>query len=59
MSTFEKAMELLQTMPEQKVEAIYTYMCFVNTQMDTEEGTPKKKMQKQLLVLPKNMPILI
>lgn len=49
MSTLEKAMELLQTMPEQKVEAIYTYMCFVNTQMDTEESTPKKKNAKTIV----------
>lgn len=49
MPTLEKAMELFQTMPEQKIESIYTYMCFVNNQMNTEESTPNKKMQKQIL----------
>ena len=58
MSTLEKAMELLQKMPEQKIEAIYTYMCFVNSQMEAEETSPKKKVQNQLLELLKNMPIL-
>lgn len=42
MSTLEKAMELLQKMPEQKIEAIYTYICFVNSQMEAEETSQKK-----------------
>lgn len=49
MSTLEKAMELLQQMPEQKIEAIYTYICFVNSQMDTEETVPHKKSAKSIV----------
>ena len=49
MSTLEKAMELLQKMPEQKIEAIYTYICFVNSQMDAEEISPKKKDAKSIV----------
>lgn len=49
MSTLEKAMELLQTMPEQKIEAIYTYICFVNSQMDAEETSQKNKGAKSIV----------
>lgn len=49
MSTLEKAVELLQTMPEQKVEAIYTYICFVNSQISEEESTSKKKSAKSIV----------
>ena len=31
MSILQKAMDLLQTMPEQKIEIVYAYMRFVNT----------------------------
>lgn len=49
MSTLEKAMELLQKMPEQKIEAIYTYICFVNSQMEAEETSQKKKSAKSIV----------
>lgn len=37
MSTLEKAIGLLQDMPEHKVEAVYMYMCFVNSQIDNDK----------------------
>lgn len=43
MSTLQKAMNLLQTIPEQKIEAVYTYMLFVNTLSENKDNTPKKK----------------
>lgn len=43
MSTLQKAMDLLQTMPEQKIETVYTYMLFVNTLAENKDNTPKKK----------------
>ena len=39
MSTLEKAMNLLQTMPENKLEAVYMYMRFVSTQTENDELT--------------------
>lgn len=45
MSTLEKAMDLLQTMPEQKIEAVYTYMRFVNTLAEDEVIGKKKKAE--------------
>ena len=50
MSTLEKAIDLLQTMPEDKLEAVYMYMCFVSTQMDTKELVVKQE-KKQVLLL--------
>lgn len=43
MSTLEKAINLLQTMPEHKLEAIYMYMQFVNSFTENEETNIKKK----------------
>ncbi len=43
MSTLEKAINLLQTMPEQKIEAVYTYMRFVSTLVENEKIATKKK----------------
>lgn len=40
MSTLEKAMELLQKMPE---------ICFVNSQMEAEETSQKKKSAKSIV----------
>lgn len=37
MSTIEKAIDMLQTMPERKLEAVYTYIQFVNTLAENEE----------------------
>lgn len=37
MSTLEKATQLLQKLPENKLEAVYVYMCFVDAQMETEK----------------------
>jgi len=50
MSTIEKAIDLLQTMPENKLEAVYMYMRFVSTQMDAEElvSKPEKKQALSL-----------
>lgn len=36
MSTLEKAINLLQSMPEPKIEAVYTYMRFVYSQSDDD-----------------------
>ena len=46
MSTLEKAIGLLQEMPERKVEAVYMYMRFVNSQTDNDEITltPKERI---------------
>ena len=40
MSTLEKAIGLLQEMPENKLEAVYMYMRFVNSQSDSNEAIP-------------------
>ena len=37
MSTLEKAIGLLQEMPENKLEAVYMYMRFVDSQTDSAE----------------------
>lgn len=46
MSTLEKAINLLQTMPENKLEAVYMYMRFVSTQDD--EPAPAKKSARSI-----------
>ncbi len=38
MSTLEKAIGLLQKMPENTLEAVYMYICFVDSQNDSKEG---------------------
>lgn len=43
MSTLEKAINLLQDMPEHKLEAVYTYIQFVNTLTENEETATHKK----------------
>lgn len=43
MSTLEKAIELLQEMPERKLEAAYTYIRFVHSQSDNETFSPPKR----------------
>lgn len=40
MSTLEKAIELLQEMPESKLEAVYMYIRFVDSQTDSNEEFP-------------------
>lgn len=40
MSTLEKAIGLLQELPENKLEAVYMYIRFVNSQPDSNEATP-------------------
>lgn len=42
MSTLEKAMNLLRTMPENKIEAVYMYIRYVNDQTD-EPPIPERK----------------
>ncbi len=44
MSTLEKAIGLLQEMPENKLEAIYMYIRFVNAQPDSNADIPGKNM---------------
>lgn len=50
MSTLEKAINLLQTMPENKVEAIYMYMRFVNAQNETSETKTVKPKSARSIV---------
>lgn len=40
MSTLEKAIGLLQEMPEDKLEAVYMYIRFVHSQSDNNEELP-------------------
>lgn len=40
MSTLEKAIGLLQEMSEDKLEAVYMYIRFVNSQSDNNENLP-------------------
>lgn len=42
MSTLEKAINLLQTMPENMLEAVYLYMRFVSTQIEESTETNRK-----------------
>lgn len=43
MSTLEKAIGLLQRMPQHKLETVYTYMCFVDSQTDdVDSASPEK-----------------
>lgn len=37
MSTLEKTIDLLQNMPENKLEAVYMYVRFINSQSGSEE----------------------
>ncbi len=43
MSTLEKAIGLLQKMPEHKLETVYTYMCFVDSQTDDVDSASSEK----------------
>lgn len=43
MSTLEKAIGLLQRMPQHKLETVYTYMCFVDSQTDDVDSASTKK----------------
>ncbi len=43
MSTLEKAIGLLQRMPEHKLETVYTYMCFVDSQTDNVDSASPEK----------------
>ncbi len=45
MSTLEKAIGLLQEMPERKLEAVYMYMRFVHSQIDNLEFIPTPKQR--------------
>ena len=42
MSTLEKAIGLLQEMPENKLEAVYMYIRFVDSQSDSNEAIDRK-----------------
>ncbi|MBD5457710.1 MAG: hypothetical protein HDR27_03950 [Lachnospiraceae bacterium] len=50
MSTLEKAIGLLREMPESKLEAVYMYMRFVDSQSDSNEAipTPNKSIDSTL-----------
>lgn len=50
MSTLEKAMELLQTIPENKLDTVYTYMCFVSAQAKMEDPVSNKKKSADSIV---------
>ncbi len=43
MSTLEKAMNLLQTMPENKIEAVYMYMRFIDSQIESSDFLTTEK----------------
>lgn len=43
MSTLEKAIGLLQEMPENKLEAVYMYMRFVDSQADSDVSVTTEK----------------
>ncbi len=43
MSTLEKAIGLLKRMPEHKLETVYTYMCFVDSQADNADSASPEK----------------
>ncbi len=43
MSTLEKAVNLLQLMPEHKVENAYMYIRFLYSQIDSSEFIPNEK----------------
>lgn len=43
MSTLEKAIGLLQRMPQHKLETVYTYMCFVDSQTDDADSASPEK----------------
>ncbi len=51
MSTLEKAIGLLQTMPEQKIETVYTFIQFINSQELEKKGIEpaNKKSAKSIL----------
>ena len=40
MSTLEKAIEILKEMPKNKLEAVYMYIRFVDSQSDSNEAIP-------------------
>lgn len=46
MSTLEKAIGLLQEMPEHKLEAVYMYIRFINSQLSDDEENPIEKRQR-------------
>ena len=43
MSTLEKAIGLLQEMPENKLEAVYMYIRFVDSQADSDVSVTTEK----------------
>ncbi len=50
MSTLEKAIGILQEMPENKLEAVYMYIRFVDSQPDTNETIlPPNKSPNSLI----------
>lgn len=58
MSTLEKAINLMNEMPEQKIETIYAFIQFINSQASNtvSPSAPEKKKQKnQYLALHMNM----
>ena len=50
MSTLEKAIGLLREMPENKLEAVYTYMLFVDSQTDIGEQASDGKKDASSIV---------
>lgn len=59
MSTLEKTIDLLQTIPENKLETVYTFLQFIKFQEAQQNSSTKNKKEKLLpLALHMNMPIL-
>lgn len=50
MSTLEKAIGILREMPENKLEAVYMYIRFVDSQSDNNEAIPTLKENIDSLV---------
>ena len=49
MSTLEKAIELLQEMPERKLEAVYMYMRYVSSQSDDNDTSANETAKTHII----------
>lgn len=47
MSTLERAITLLQEMPEQQLEAVYLYMRFVSSQAEKDIGSEESSVVRR------------
>lgn len=46
MSTLEKTIHLLETLPDDKIETIYTFAQFLNSELTEKKTTASEKRQK-------------